>query len=71
MNKLCCSAIEISKLIGVVGRIDQSLTLVVKMSLLLSILNLYGIASGKGNHANLSHCNNLSQVLDFIGVFEL
>ena len=71
MNKLHYSVVEILNLTGVVGRIDQSLTFVVKMSPLLSILNLYGIASGKGNHVDLSHCNNPSHVLDFIGAFEL
>ena len=59
------------KLTRAAGRIDQSLTLVVKMFPLLSVLTLYGIASGKGNQAKFNHCNNPSHILDFIGAFEL
>ncbi|KAL7204625.1 hypothetical protein ACSBR2_017663 [Camellia fascicularis] len=41
------------------------------MSPLVSNLHLYDIANVKGVAADLSHCNTLSQVLDFTGASEL
>ncbi|PON57390.1 Malate dehydrogenase [Parasponia andersonii] len=57
--------------LGAAGGIGQPLSLLVKMSPLVSSLHLYDIANVKGVAADLSHCNTPSQVLDFTGNSEL
>ncbi|KAK6123309.1 hypothetical protein DH2020_042939 [Rehmannia glutinosa] len=57
--------------LGAAGGIGQPLALLVKMSPLVSALNLYDIANVKGVAADLSHCNTPSQVSDFTGASEL
>lgn len=58
-------------ILGAAGGIGQPLSLLVKMSPLVSGLNLYDIANVKGVAADLSHCNSPAQVLDFTGPAEL
>ncbi|XP_057466406.1 malate dehydrogenase, chloroplastic-like [Actinidia eriantha] len=58
-------------ILGAAGGIGQPLSLLVKMSPLVSALHLYDIANVKGVAADLSHCNTPSQVLDFTGASEL
>lgn len=57
--------------LGAAGGIGQPLSLLIKMSPLVSDLHLYDIANVKGVAADLSHCNTPSRVLDFTGVSEL
>ncbi|KAJ7978433.1 malate dehydrogenase [Quillaja saponaria] len=57
--------------LGAAGGIGQPLALLIKMSPLVSALNLYDIANVKGVAADLSHCNTPSQVQDFTGASEL
>ncbi|XP_058096448.1 malate dehydrogenase, chloroplastic-like [Magnolia sinica] len=57
--------------LGAAGGIGQPLSLLIKMSPLVSALHLYDIANVKGVAADLSHCNTPSQVLDFTGPSEL
>ncbi|KAK5817890.1 hypothetical protein PVK06_022819 [Gossypium arboreum] len=58
-------------ILGAAGGIGQPLALLIKMSPLVSALNLYDIANVKGVAADLSHCNTPSQVQDFTGASEL
>ncbi|EPS61366.1 hypothetical protein M569_13431, partial [Genlisea aurea] len=58
-------------ILGAAGGIGQPLALLVKMSPLVTALNLYDIANVKGVAADLSHCNTPSQVSDFTGEAEL
>ncbi|GAB2269991.1 hypothetical protein Dimus_004906 [Dionaea muscipula] len=58
-------------ILGAAGGIGQPLSLLVKMSPLVSDLHLYDIANVKGVAADLSHCNTPSRVLDFTGPGEL
>ncbi|KAH6797337.1 malate dehydrogenase [Perilla frutescens var. hirtella] len=58
-------------ILGAAGGIGQPLALLVKMSPLVSSLNLYDIANVKGVAADLSHCNTPSRVADFTGNSEL
>ncbi|MCL7042808.1 hypothetical protein MKW94_014658 [Papaver nudicaule] len=58
-------------ILGAAGGIGQPLSLLIKMSPLVSALHLYDIANVKGVAADLSHCNTPSQVLDFTGQAEL
>ncbi|KAF8039356.1 hypothetical protein BT93_B1787 [Corymbia citriodora subsp. variegata] len=58
-------------ILGAAGGIGQPLSLLIKMSPLVSALHLYDIANVKGVAADLSHCNTPSQVLDFTGASEL
>ncbi|CAI0431525.1 unnamed protein product [Linum tenue] len=58
-------------ILGAAGGIGQPLALLVKMSPLVSSLNLYDIANVKGVAADLSHCNTPAQVSDFTGPSEL
>ncbi|XP_047327724.1 malate dehydrogenase, chloroplastic [Impatiens glandulifera] len=57
--------------LGAAGGIGQPLSLLIKMSPLVSALNLYDIANVKGVAADLSHCNTPSIVSDFTGASEL
>lgn len=57
--------------LGAAGGIGQPLSLLIKMSPLVSTLHLYDIANVKGVAADLSHCNTPSQVRDFTGPSEL
>ncbi|KAJ6826470.1 malate dehydrogenase, chloroplastic-like [Iris pallida] len=57
--------------LGAAGGIGQPLSLLIKMSPLISALHLYDIADVKGVAADLSHCNTPSQVLDFTGQDQL
>ncbi|CAN4086332.1 unnamed protein product [Withania somnifera] len=58
-------------ILGASGGIGQPLALLVKMSPLVSELNVYDIANVKGVAADLSHCNTPSQISDFTGAAEL
>jgi malate dehydrogenase len=58
-------------ILGAAGGIGQPLALLIKMSPLVSALNLYDIANVKGVAADLSHCNTPSKVQDFTGASEL
>ncbi|KAI4341448.1 hypothetical protein MLD38_026173 [Melastoma candidum] len=58
-------------ILGANGGIGQPLSLLIKMSPLVSALHLYDIANVKGVAADLSHCNTPSQVLDFTGPAEM
>ncbi|XP_073144040.1 malate dehydrogenase, chloroplastic-like [Henckelia pumila] len=58
-------------ILGAGGGIGQPLSLLVKMSPLVSTLNLYDVANVKGVSTDLSHCNTPSQVDDFTGSSEL
>ncbi|KAL3528391.1 hypothetical protein ACH5RR_007713 [Cinchona calisaya] len=58
-------------ILGAAGGIGQPLALLVKMSPLVSALNLYDVANVKGVATDLSHCNTPSQVSDFTGDEEL
>ncbi|XP_047964310.1 malate dehydrogenase, chloroplastic-like [Salvia hispanica] len=57
--------------LGAAGGIGQPLALLIKMSPLVSALNLYDIANVKGVAADLSHCNTPSCVSGFTGASEL
>ncbi|XP_002991213.2 malate dehydrogenase, chloroplastic [Selaginella moellendorffii] len=57
--------------LGAGGGIGQPLSLLLKMSPLLSHLNLYDIANVKGVAADLSHCNTPSLVTPYTGAEEL
>ncbi|XP_060960396.1 malate dehydrogenase, chloroplastic isoform X2 [Cannabis sativa] len=57
--------------LGAAGGIGQPLSLLIKMSPLVSSLHLYDIANVKGVAADLSHCNTPSEVIDFTGHGEL
>ncbi|KAE9609631.1 hypothetical protein Lal_00006283 [Lupinus albus] len=57
--------------LGAAGGIGQPLSLLIKMSPLISDLHLYDIANVKGVAADLSHCNTPSQVKAFTGASEL
>lgn len=57
--------------LGAAGGIGQPLSLLVKMSPLVSDLHLYDIANVKGVAADLSHCNTPSRVQAFTGNDEL
>ncbi|KAK4800718.1 hypothetical protein SAY86_021205 [Trapa natans] len=57
--------------LGAAGGIGQPLSLLIKMSPLVSALHLYDIANVKGVAADLSHCNTPSKVIDFTGASEL
>ncbi|KAL2492967.1 malate dehydrogenase [Abeliophyllum distichum] len=58
-------------ILGAAGGIGQPLALLIKMSPLVSELNLYDIANVKGVAADLSHCNTPSKVSEFTGTSEL
>ncbi|KAJ3677383.1 hypothetical protein LUZ60_003107 [Juncus effusus] len=58
-------------ILGAAGGIGQPLSLLIKMSPLISSLNLYDIANVKGVAADLSHCNTPSTVSSFTGPAEL
>lgn len=58
-------------ILGAAGGIGQPLALLIKMSPLVSALNLYDIANVKGVASDLSHCNTPSKVSDFTGASEL
>lgn len=49
-------------ILGAAGGIGQPLSLLIKMSPLVSHLHLYDIANVKGVVADLSHCNTPAQV---------
>uniref|UniRef100_A0A7N0U9T9 Malate dehydrogenase n=1 Tax=Kalanchoe fedtschenkoi TaxID=63787 RepID=A0A7N0U9T9_KALFE len=57
--------------LGAGGGIGQPLSLLIKLSPLVSALHLYDIANVKGVAADLSHCNTPSEVLAFTGASEL
>eukprot|EP01018_Ginkgo_biloba_P005292 Gb_32824 [translate_table: standard] len=57
--------------LGAAGGIGQPLSLLIKMSPLVSGLHLYDIANVRGVIADLSHCNTPAQVFDFTGSTEL
>jgi malate dehydrogenase len=57
--------------LGAAGGIGQPLSLLIKMSPLVSDLNLYDIANVKGVVADLSHCNTPAKVAAFTGADEL
>ena len=50
-------------ILGAAGGIGQPLSLLIKMSPLVSDLRLYDIANVKGVAADLSHCNTPAQVI--------
>ncbi|KNA21104.1 hypothetical protein SOVF_046260 [Spinacia oleracea] len=58
-------------ILGAAGGIGQPLSLLIKMSPLVSDINLYDIANVKGITADLVHCNTPAQVLGFTGTSEL
>lgn len=58
-------------ILGAAGGIGQPLSLLIKMSPLVSDIHLYDIANVKGITADLSHCNTPAQVLGFTGTSEL
>eukprot|EP00246_Nothoceros_aenigmaticus_P018056 TRINITY_DN9304_c0_g1_i1.p1 TRINITY_DN9304_c0_g1~~TRINITY_DN9304_c0_g1_i1.p1 ORF type:complete len:400 (-),score=90.45 TRINITY_DN9304_c0_g1_i1:213-1412(-) len=58
-------------ILGAAGGIGQPLSLLIKMSPLVSHLNLYDIANVKGVVADLSHCNTPAKVTGFTGPSEL
>ena len=57
--------------LGASGGIGQPLSLLIKMSPLVSHLNLYDIANVKGVVADLSHCNTPAHVSGFTGPSEI
>eukprot|EP00252_Welwitschia_mirabilis_P027151 TRINITY_DN921_c0_g2_i1.p1 TRINITY_DN921_c0_g2~~TRINITY_DN921_c0_g2_i1.p1 ORF type:complete len:408 (+),score=70.89 TRINITY_DN921_c0_g2_i1:165-1388(+) len=57
--------------LGAAGGIGQPLSLLIKMSPWVSVLNLYDIANVKGVAVDLSHCNTPSLVQGFTGPAEL
>jgi malate dehydrogenase len=57
--------------LGAAGGIGQPLSLLIKMSPLVSDLNLYDIANVNGVAADLSHCNTPAKVQAFTGKDEL
>uniref|UniRef100_K3ZV91 Malate dehydrogenase n=1 Tax=Setaria italica TaxID=4555 RepID=K3ZV91_SETIT len=58
-------------ILGAAGDIGQPLSLLIKMSPLVSALHLYDIANVKGITADLSHCNTPAEVAGFTGKDEL
>ncbi|XP_010274931.1 PREDICTED: malate dehydrogenase, chloroplastic [Nelumbo nucifera] len=74
-RSICCVRPQASSykvaILGAAGGIGQPLSLLIKMSPLVSALHLYDIANVKGVAADISHCNTPSQVLDFTGASEL
>lgn len=59
-------------ILGAAGEVGQPLSLLVKMSPLVSTLHLYDTAAEvKGVAADLSHCNTPAQVAGFSGAAEL
>ncbi|XP_021761620.1 malate dehydrogenase, chloroplastic-like [Chenopodium quinoa] len=58
-------------ILGAAGGIGQPLSLLVKMSPLISDINLYDIANVKGITADLAHCNTPAKVIGFTGTSEL
>ncbi|XP_062190095.1 malate dehydrogenase, chloroplastic-like [Phragmites australis] len=58
-------------ILGAAGGIGQPLSLLIKMSPLVSALHLYDIANVKGVTTDLSHCNTPAQVAGFTGKDEL
>ncbi|TVU37751.1 hypothetical protein EJB05_11084, partial [Eragrostis curvula] len=58
-------------ILGAAGGVGEPLSLLIKMSPLVSTLHLYDIASVKGVAADLSHCNTPAQVAGFTGKDEL
>ena len=58
-------------ILGAAGGIGQPLSLLIKMSPLVSDIHLYDIANIKGITADLSHCNTPARVLGFSGTSEL
>lgn len=57
--------------LGAAGGIGQPLSLLVKMSPLVSKLHLYDIGNVKGVAADLSHCNTPSEAVAFTGPEQL
>lgn len=57
--------------LGAAGGIGQPLSLLIKMSPLVSELRLYDIANVKGVAADLGHCNTPAQVSAYTGSAEL
>eukprot|EP00249_Psilotum_nudum_P013744 c24484_g1_i1 orf=151-1392(+) len=57
--------------LGAAGGIGQPLSLLIKMSPLVSQISLYDIANVNGLVADLSHCNTPAQVVGFTGPDEL
>ncbi|KAL8141920.1 hypothetical protein V2J09_014952 [Rumex salicifolius] len=58
-------------ILGASGGIGQPLSLLVKMSPLVSDLHLYDIANVEGVAADISHCNTPSKVVAFTGPSKL
>ncbi|KAJ1292010.1 hypothetical protein BS78_02G360400 [Paspalum vaginatum] len=58
-------------ILGAAGGVGQTLSLLAKMSPLVSALSLYDISSVDGVAADLSDCNTLAQVAGFTGKDEL
>lgn len=58
-------------ILGAAGGIGQPLSLLIKMSPLVSALHLYDIANVKGVSADLNNCNTPVQVVGFTGREEL
>ncbi|CAO2826794.1 unnamed protein product [Amaranthus hypochondriacus] len=58
-------------ILGAAGGIGQPLSLLIKMSPLVSDIHLYDIANIKGITEDLSHCNTPARVLGFSGTSEL
>lgn len=58
-------------ILGAAGGIGEPLSLLIKMSPLVSEVRLYDIANVKGITADLSHCNTPAQVRGFNGTSQL
>ncbi|XP_006657994.1 malate dehydrogenase, chloroplastic-like [Oryza brachyantha] len=58
-------------ILGAAGGIGQPLSLLIKMSPLVSALHLYDIANVNGVTADLGHCNSPARVAGFAGKEEL
>ncbi|KAF8668834.1 hypothetical protein HU200_052035 [Digitaria exilis] len=58
-------------ILGAAGGVGQMLSLLVKMSPLVSALHLYDIANVEGVAADISHCNTPAEVAGFTGKDEL
>lgn len=58
-------------ILGAAGGIGQPLSLLIKMSPLVSDIHLYDIANVKGVSADLNHCNTPAQVRCFTGTSQL
>eukprot|EP00245_Coleochaete_scutata_P006136 TRINITY_DN20304_c0_g1_i1.p1 TRINITY_DN20304_c0_g1~~TRINITY_DN20304_c0_g1_i1.p1 ORF type:complete len:438 (-),score=80.61 TRINITY_DN20304_c0_g1_i1:468-1721(-) len=69
-GQACAAAYKVAVL-GAGGGIGQPLSLLIKMSPLVSHLHIYDIANVKGVAADLSHCNTPAQVTAFTGAAEL